>query len=203
MAQYFYADESGEPGLKSPRGSTYFVIALAQMPSCESIFELAALRKELRLAPSFEFHYAKMSALQRQAFYQASASVEFRVRAAVVLKDELSAFYREMNGFEFTIELLARLTLRASPLDIGNDILVIDGATDALRSALRIRLSQECRQSNRIRPFSKIATANSRKEDGLQLADMVVGAIRDYALGHNSAYRQTFIKKIVDLWEVK
>ena len=80
---------------------------------------------------------------------------------------------------------------------------MIDGATDALRSALRIRLSQECRKNNRARPFGKIATANSRREDGLQLADMIAGAIRDHALGRSFEYRQMFMKKIVDLWEVR
>jgi hypothetical protein len=144
-----------------------------------------------------------MSAAQKQAFYQAVIPVAFRVRSAVLLKDELSALYRQMSGFDLTVDLLTHLTLRASPLDIGNDILVMDGATDALRSALRVRLSQECRKINRVRPFGKIATASSRREDGLQLADMVAGAIRDHALGRNFEYRQMFARKIVDLWEVR
>jgi len=203
MTQYFFVDESGEPGLHSDKGSPYFVIAMAQMPKWEPIPELAALRKEFHLPPSFEFHYVKMSAVQKQAFYQAVIPVAFRVRSAVLLKDKLPALYREMNGFELTIELLTRLTLRASPLDIGGDILVIDSATDALRSTLRIRLSQECRKTNRARPFGKIATASSRREDGLQLADMVAGAIRDHALGRNFEHRQVFMKKVVDLWEVR
>lgn len=203
MTQYFYVDESGDAGLQRHKGSSYFVISMVQMPNWEPITEIAALRRELHLTPAFEFHYVKMTAMQKQAFYMAVAPVAFRVRAVAVLKDELPAFYREMNGFELTIELLTQLTLRASPLDIGNDILVIDGATDALRSALRIRLSQECRKIKRVRPFSKIATASARREDGLQLADMVAGAIRDYVLEHNSAYYQAFSRKIVDLWEVK
>lgn len=201
--QYFFVDESGDAGLQSRQGSAYFVIAMVQMPKWEPIPELAVLRRDLHLAPSFEFHYVKMSAFQKQAFYKVVSPVAFRVRSAVLLKDDLPALYRTMSGFELTIELLTRLTLRASPLDIGGDILVLDGATDALRSALRIRLSQECRKTNRARPFGKIATASSKKEDGLQLADMVAGAIRDHALGRNFEYRQVFLKKIVDLWEVK
>jgi len=121
----------------------------------------------------------------------------------VLLKDEVSTSYRQLHGIDLIIELLTGLTLRASPLDIGNDVLVIDGATDALRSALRVRLSLECRKINRIRPFGKIAAASSRREDGLQLADMVAGAIRDHALGRNFEYRQMLARKIVDLWEVR
>jgi hypothetical protein len=138
--QYFFVDESGEPGLQSGRSSSYLVIAMAQLPNWESLPELSALRKNLHLPPSFEFHYTKMSAAQKRAFYQAVDPVAFRTRSAVLLKDELPVLYRQMNGFELTVELLTHLTLRASPLDIGNDVLVMDGATDALRSALRIRL---------------------------------------------------------------
>lgn len=176
---------------------------MVQMPRWEPIPELASLRRELHLSPSFEFHYVKMSAQQKETFYRAIHPVQFRVRTAVLLKDNLSAYYREMNGIELTIELLASLTLRASPLDIGNDTLVVDGATDAFRSALRIRLSEECRRTKRVRPFGKIATASSKREDGLQLADMVAGAIRDHALGKSPDYRRAFFEKIVDLWEVK
>ena len=74
--------------------------------------------------------------------------------------------------------------------------------TDALRSNLRIRLSQDCRKIRRVHPYKKIATAGSRVEDGLQLADMVAGAIRDKALGNNATYYRTFARKVVDLWEV-
>jgi len=203
MTQYFFVDESGEPGLQSRQSSSYFVMTMVQMSSWEPIPELETLRKTLHLSPSFEFHYVKTSTVQRQAFYQAMLPVAFRVRSAVVLKNELPIFYHEMNGLEFTIELLANLTLRASPLDIGNDVLIVDGATDAFRTALRIRLSQECKKHNRVRPFGKIATASSKREDGLQLADMVAGAIREQTLGRNFEYVQTFSRKIVDLWEVK
>jgi hypothetical protein len=145
---------------------------MVQMPTWEPIDELARLRRDLHLLPSFEFHYIKMSQVQKEAFYQAVLPVYFRVRAAVILKDEAPRMYRELNGFDLTVELLTHLTLRASPLDICNDILVIDGATDALRSALRIRLSEECRKLKRERPFKKIAACryggrrNSRKGMG-------------------------------------
>jgi hypothetical protein len=202
MTQYFFVDESGEPGFHRLSASPYFVLAMVQTPGWEPIEELVDLRNDLHLSPTFEFHYAKMSPVQKQAFYDAALPLFFRVRTAIVLKERAPHLYRELSGFDMIVELLVSLTLRASPLDICNDILVIDGATDALRSTLRIRLSQECRKNRRDRPFKKIATASSRIDDGLQLADMVAGAIRDQALGHNSAYYRTFARKVVDFWEV-
>ena len=175
---------------------------MVQTPSWTPIEQLAELRMNLHLQPTFEFHYSKMSPPQRDAFYQSVLPVLFRVRAAIVLKDRAPQQYRELTDMDTIIELLVTLTLRSSPLDICNDILVIDGTTDALRSKLRIRLSQECRKIRRVRPFNKITTASSRVEDGLQLANMIVGAVRDKALGNNDIYYSTFARKVVDLWEV-
>ena len=76
-----------------------------QTPRWEPTDVLSNLRKELHLRPSFEFHYAKLTRNQRYAFYQAVSSVPFRVRAAVAIKDEMPEFFRELNGFEVTIEL--------------------------------------------------------------------------------------------------
>ena len=203
MTQYCYVDESGEPGLQRVTSSRYFVLAMVQMPNWEPIDELASLRRQLHLLPSLELHYTKMSSSQRQEFYEAVSPVLFRVRAAVILKDEAPRRYRGLSSVELIIELLTCLTLRASPLDIGNDILVIDGATDALRSALRIRLAEEYRKIRRVRPFKKIVTAISRKEDGLQLADMAACAIREMVWENRPTHYATFAGKVVDLWRVK
>jgi hypothetical protein len=203
MTQYFFVDESGEPGFHQFRGSPYFILAMVQTPNWAPIEELVTLRRALHLPPLFEFHYAKMPSHLRDEFFRAISPVEFRVRATSVLKAELPHFYRQLSGSQLTIELLVNLTLRASPLDISNDILIIDGATDALRSALRVTLSLKCRKLKRIRPFKKIVTASSSREDGLQLADMVAGAIREKAWQNDQTYYRTFAKKIVDEWEVK
>jgi len=67
---------------------------------------------------------------------------------------------------------------------------------------VRIRLSQECRKTGRVHPFSKIVGGRSKNEDGLQLADMIAGAIREYAMHGQGDYYNTFADKVVDLWHV-
>jgi hypothetical protein len=140
-------------------------------------------------------------------FFRSVQPVLFRVRAVVIEKLGLHRYERppgkrltEMSGQDFVIEFIMRLTLRASELDIANDVLVIDRVPPAFRRVLRIRLSQECRKLNRVRPFKKIVSGDSRREDGLQLADMIVGAIRWHVVGAKSDYYETFANKIVDLW---
>jgi len=202
MTQYFFADESGNAAGYTPKTQPYFVIAMAEVSNREAIAQFQTIRQRLHIASSFEFHYYHMTATQKQAFFEGVLSIPFRVRAAVVLKNNAPIFYRSLNAFNLTVELFARLTLRSAPEEIGNDILVVDGATDAFRAALRIRLTEECNLINRPRPFKKIAASTPRNDDGLQLADMLAGAIREYAWKNDAAYFQTFADKVVDLWMI-
>ena len=75
------------------------------------------------------------------------------------------------------------LALRASPLDIADDVLVIDAAKRAFLWKLRISLSQECRRQRRVRSFRTIVGGDSSRDDGLQLAGMIVGATRQHIMG--------------------
>lgn len=145
---------------------------MAGLPNREPIPEFQAIRKTLHLASSFEFQYYHMTAIQKRVFFEGVLTLPFHLRAVVVLKERLPAFYRELGAFGLTVELFARLTLRASREEINNDILVIDSATAAFRTALRIRLTEECNRANRPCPFKKIAASNPGNDDGLQLADL-------------------------------
>ncbi len=178
MTQYHYLDESGDPGFDIAGGaSPYFVLVLVQLAERAPLLQLTELRKSRRLPPNFEFKYHKTTAAQKAEFFKAIRVVPFRIRAVVVDKANLDDSVTRMGGQDLTIYFVTQLVLRASALDIANDVLVIDGATPAFRGALRIRLSEECRKTGRVRPFKKIVGGDSKREDGLQLADMIAGAI--------------------------
>jgi len=108
-----------------------------------------------------------------------------------------------MSGTDVIINLIAQLTFRASPLDIGNDVLILDDVAEPVRKALRIYISKESKRLKRVRPFKNIVSEDSKYNDGLQLADMVTGAIRDKAWKNDPAYFQAFANQVVDLWQVK
>jgi hypothetical protein len=203
LTQYHHLDDSGDPGMGGSRSSSsYFALAMVQLIAREPLPELAALRDEFHL-PSFEFKYQKTTTSHKNAFFSAIQAIPFRVRSVVVDKSGLDHRFVGVNGQDFIIEFIASLALRASELDISDDILVIDGTTPVFRRALRIRLSEECRKvGRRKRPFKKIISGDSYREDGLQLADMVVGAVRQHVMGIESQYYKTFEGKIVDLWRV-
>lgn len=204
MTQYHHVDESGDPGL-SPhkKGSTYFVIAMVQLPSRDEIIQFTELRRDLHLPVDFEFHYKKMSARQKTCFFEAISKLPYRVRAIYLDKDSFSAPIQLHSGLDLTVEMITRLVLRASPLDIAEDILVLDAAPPLMRKKLRVRLTEECQQMQRIRPFKKIVSAASSSEEGLQLADMLAGAIRQHVLHENDGYYATFENRIVDLYQLR
>jgi hypothetical protein len=198
LTQYHYLDESGDPGPKSNR---YFASALVQLAGHTPLPELAAVRQTLHLSPVFEFKYHATTLVQKELFFRSIQPLAFRVRAAAVDKTRLAPPLAALSGMDFIVEWTTRLILRASELDIANDVLVMDGAVPSLRRAMRIRLSAECHQSGRERPFSKIISADSSRDDNLQLADMIVGAVRQHMAMGESQYYATFARKVVDLWE--
>jgi len=203
LTQYYHLDDSGDPGMSGlASSSSHFALAMVQLPDRAPLSELGAIRDKFQL-PAFEFKYQKTTAAHKAAFFKAIQRIPFRVRAVVVDKSGLDERFAAMNGQEFSIEFISLLTLRALELDIANDVLVIDGTTPAFRRALRIKLSEECRKlKRRNRPFKKIISGDSRREDGLQLADMIVGAVRQHVVGIEGGYYKTFESKVVDLWRV-
>lgn len=202
MPQYFFVDESGDPGLHSFKGVPYFVLAMVQLPNRDPIDEFGEIRRELRVSPNFEFHFHPMTDAQKRVFFGGLHPLPFRVRAAVFLKNQIPPTLAELSGTEVVIELITELVLRASPLDIGDDVLVLDGAAEPVRKALRIHLSEAYKQAKRERPFKKIVSGDSRFDDGLQLADMVAGAIREYIWRKDDEYFNTFRNRVIDLWQL-
>lgn len=175
---------------------------MVQLPSNEPLPGLASLRKLLHLPERYEFKYNKTTIRQKEGFFEIVQAIPFRVRAIVVHKASLSKEFFDLGGQRFGIHWIVSLTLRASELDISNDILILDGAPPEFRRNLRVEFTRRCRETGRIRPFKKIVSGDSSREDGLQLADMVVGAITKHCLGKESSYFELIAPKVVDLWRV-
>jgi len=193
--QYFFFDESGDAGLTN-KGSAYYVIAMVQLPNREHLTELVALRQKLHISPNFEFHYYKMNSRQKDEFFQVVEPLAFRVRAAALIKSHLPMKFQSMSSTELATDLLVNLTLRASPLDIANDVLVLDDAPDRFIQSLRIHFTKAYQQMRRERPFKKIVSSKSKYDDGLQMADMVAGAVREYIWENDSTLGLTQDGKI-------
>jgi len=203
MTQYFFIDESGDAGLEGQASSSsHFVIAMVQLSERAPLLPVVNLRKALNLPLRFEFKYYTTTLMQKERFFREVLTIPFRVRAAVLDKAEIGWMFKSFTPQKLTMELIVRLTLRSSELDISNDVLIIDGATPAFCRGLRVQFSEQYKRAERTRPFKNIIGANSKNEDGLQLADMIAGAIRLHIMGVSSDYYRLISPRIVDLWKL-
>jgi hypothetical protein len=203
MTQYFFIDESGDPGLEGQASSSsHFVITMVQLPARVSLRPLVNLRKALQVKTTFEFKYHTTTTTQKDLFFREVLHIPFRIRAVALNKVHVGIQWRNLQSPELVAELIIRLTFRASELDIANEVLIIDGATPAFCRHLRVRFTERCKQEKRIRPFKNIIGANARNEDSLQMADMMAGAIRLHAMNICSEHFYYISSRIVDLWEL-
>ena len=97
---------------------------------------------------------------------------------AVIDKSVFNETIRPDKWAGFRYRIHHRLDTAGVKLDVANDVLIVDGATLHFLRALRVRLSEECHKTGRVRPFRKIISGDSSRDDGLQLADMITGAAR-------------------------
>jgi len=201
--QYFFVDESGDAGLEGQASSSsHFVVVMVQLPARAPLDPLENLRKSLKVSSGFEFKYHKTTPQQKDRFFHEMLDVEFRVRAVSVEKAQLKPPFNRLLPQALVIELIIGLAMRASELDLANEVLIIDGATPAFCRNLRVQFSERIKREERIRPFKNIIGGDSKREDGLQLADMLAGAIRLHAMGMASNHFNAISSRIVDLWKL-
>src|SRR5262249_35357017 len=132
MTQYFFVDESGDPGLHGGIGSSsHFVMAMVQLPNRAPLDALVHVRQALGFPDTFEFKYHKTASAPKDIFFREVLSIPFRVRAVVVDKKQLLLNWRHLSAQDLATALIIQMTFRASELDIANELLIIDGATPA------------------------------------------------------------------------
>jgi len=127
MRQYFFVDESGDPGLEGQASSSsHFVITMVQLPARLSLRPLVDLRKALQVKTTFEFKYHSTTPSQKDLFFKEVLHIPFRIRAVAMNKAHIGLQWRNLPPPELVVELIIRLTFRASELDIANEVLIID-----------------------------------------------------------------------------
>jgi hypothetical protein len=176
-----FIDESGDTGMKSasPSSSSLFIVCLVLFDEREAAAaaeeRIKALRASLGVGADFEFHFTKLKAEWRVAFLQEAARLEFFYFGVIIDKAELvkrgpmtpSELYR----------YACNLVIESARPYFDDATVIIDGGGSRpfkreLSSALR-------RKSNAdgAKKIRKIKLQDSAKNNLLQLADMVCGAV--------------------------
>jgi len=199
---YHFFDESGDTGFKFLAGSSaYWIGAMVSTNNPQTLQErISALKAELGVSAHFEFRFHDVNRQAKERFFAAILSQQFDVRAIVVDKRTLSQSFRQMSKQAFYCHFITELVLRAPDEEIQDDILVIDGSVKILTRALRVHLSRATRERGMGRKFKKIVTKDSRQNNALQCADMIVGAIARMVKHDDRSYYEAFEDKIRDLW---
>lgn len=198
-------DESGDAGFKLAKGSTpHFVVAMVIFRDFEQA-ELAsaaiAQAREL-LEVKREFKFSKSHPNVKDGFFAAVAPYEYGVRALVVDKAKIYSQHLRDDKDQFYSYFVKQL------MKYDNDALVgakvkIDGSGDRvfkqeLEAYLRRHLHGKIKD---------VKMTESHKDNLIQLADMVAGAIgRSYRTDDRNDPRRWLnqlraARKIEDIWD--
>ncbi|MES2219098.1 MAG: DUF3800 domain-containing protein [Pseudomonadota bacterium] len=200
-------DESGCPGFKLTKGSTpYFVVGMVifkNFRQAEAASKaIAELRQTLKINPEFKF--SKTHAAIKDKFFEAICKFDFEVRALVVNKRNIysSKLRTETDSFyNYFVK-----SLMQHDNDVLQDASIkIDGSGD---KEFKKALSLYLRKSVGEHKIKKFKFTDSRSDNLIQLADMVVGAIaRSYSEKRKDANRWLDVLKkrgkIKNIWDFK
>lgn len=200
-------DESGCPGFKLTKGSTpYFIIGMVifrDLKQAEATNEtITELKKLLKVNPEFKF--SKTRSEIKNKFFDSVCQHNFEVRALVVDKTKIYSHQLRSNTNAFYNYFLKSLMQHDGDI-LQNASIKIDGSGDKeFKKALTTYLRQSIGQFK----IKKFKFVNSRNDNLIQLADMIVGAIaRSYSEKRSEGSRWLNMLrrngKIKNIWDFK
>lgn len=175
-----FIDESGDPGMAVDRGSSpFFTIAVVLFDSVEAAQDcqqrVEALRSELRMRPTAEFHFRSDSHERRLALLAAIAPARFTVSAFSLNK---TAPRLRAPGYQFRDSLyknVCKMALENVADLLDGSRVVIDGSGDReFKRALATYLKRTF-NSDSGKAVSSVVTQRSVSDPLLQVADYAAG----------------------------
>lgn len=199
-------DESGDPGFKLDKGSTrFFVAAMVIFKEFGHAEVCSKTIGDLRpaLGISGEFKFNKSSEAVKDAFFEAIHPHHFEVWALVVDKTKIRSENLRRNDDRFYNYFVRSLLGCGAPLSGAK--VKIDGSGDR---EFKNHLQRYLKRSLQGGAVASVKFADSGKDNLIQLADMVVGAIaRSYRAPdeRNKAdrWRKMLAAKLRDCWEFR
>lgn len=198
-------DESGDAGFKIAKGSTpFFVVAMVIFREFDEAEQasraIEAAKSRLRIGQEFKF--SKSHANVKDGFFCAVEPFKFTVRALVVEKSRIYSNNLRCNKETFYNYFVRQL------LSHDNDVLrgarvKIDGSGDReFKRELSKYLKDQCGHK-----IAHIKFAESHRDNLIQLADMVAGAIYRSCMARERKdsyrWREMLGSKIEDVWNFR
>ena len=185
--RYLFLDWAGDPGTRFGEGSSerlVFVVVLCSEYS-DLRQSLSELRRALNLPQDHEFHYIETPRKMREVFFQTLAEVPLTAKALVVHKRQLAQTLTRVRGRDILGRFIAELMVKVPPVGVRDAILLVDDdkVASVLTRTIRVSISRAMRAKGIARGLKKVKGRPSHQEDGLQVADMLAGAIAEREKG--------------------
>lgn len=200
-------DESGCPGFKLTKGSTpYFVVGMVSFKNFSQAEAASIAIADLRqtLSINSEFKFSKTHPSIKDKFFDGVCQYDFEVRALVVDKSNIYS-QKLRNDTDSFYNYFVKILMQYDDDVLQNASIKIDGSGNKeFKEALTVYLRQ-CIGEHKIKKFK---FTDSRKDNLIQLADMVVGAVaRSYSETRKDANRWLDVlkrrNKIKNIWNFK
>lgn len=176
-----FIDESGDPGLKLDSGSSeHFIVTLVAFEdNAEALAanqRIQRLKGELSFAREFEFKFNKLKGVYREAFLTAVAGFGWFYFSVVINKRKLAGQGFRLEGLFY--KYACGLVFENAKPHLDSATVVIDGSgSREFRRQLGTYLRRRVKQSAGSRFIRKVKIQDSQKNNLVQLADMVCGAV--------------------------
>lgn len=187
-----FIDESGDSGLKLNAGSSKcFTLAFVAFQNHNEALavddRISLLRKEQRLPDNFEFHFNKLNLAYRRMFLEVIAPYDFFYFAIVMDKANLAG--RELQFKESLYNYACGLIFEEAKSRLSDAVVVIDeNGSKNFKSELKRYLVHRLTDDSGKCFVKKVRTQDSRKNNLVQLADMIVGAVARSFTGKKEAH---------------
>jgi len=173
-------DWSGDPGV-DPKSQPLCIMSVVAYEEDVLGSALARLREAKSLGQHYEFHYKDINDRSVKDNFMAAVTDIFIGAIVIFDKDAMEtrdAWGRDTN---LLVQLIIQCILLLPPGTIKGVPMTIDGKREVkvLERALRPALSKKLLEEEITDRLSKIGHAKSKDHNGIQLADMTAGAVRE------------------------
>lgn len=196
-----FVDESGDSGLKLGKGSSeFFVLTLVIFTGNEqantSDMAVDAIRTILNLNDRTEFKFNKLNDKGRRYFLSSVSNHQFTYYSVVINKAKLTG-----KGFSFKepfYKYVCQIAFNNCREYLQDATIVIDGSgSREFRQQLQTYIKGKINDKNELRAcIKKVKIDDSKKNNLLQLADMICGAVaRSYTAKKDNPPYRSLIKR--------
>lgn len=196
-----FVDESGDAGRKTESGSSrYFVVAVVTFEenddanACDQ--RITALRTELRLASTYEFHFSKNSDWVKERFLEAVAPFAFSYHVFALNKDRRVLTGPGFGHKESLYKFTARMTFENAKPYLDSTTVILDRSGDRkFRDEIAVYLRRRINDREGPPRIKKVKIQRSDGNNLLQLADYVAGVSARFLNGKpdGEEWRQRYL----------